>query len=188
VKHSFCLIETRFFEPRKFDNISRLSSTLWLCLEEGDSSITVMASAVRKIVKTAAAPGAIGPYNQAVIAGDTMYISGQLGMDAKTMELVGPDVESQAKQALTNMGEILKCAGLTFNNVVKTTVLLKDINDFVKVNDVYKTFFTSNFPARAAYQVAALPKGGAVEIEAVALVAADIKDEIIEKKCDCTAK
>lgn len=146
-----------------------------------------MASAVRKIVKTAAAPSAIGPYNQAVIAGDTMYISGQLGMDAKTMELVGPDVESQAKQALKNMGEILKCAGLTFSNVVKTTVLLKDINDFAKVNEIYKSFFTSSFPARAAYQVAALPKGGAVEIEAVALVAASIKDEVIETKCtECT--
>jgi len=141
-----------------------------------------MASAVRKIVKTAAAPSAIGPYNQAIIAGDTMYISGQLGMDPKTMELVAPDVESQTKQALSNMGEILKCAGLTFGNVVKTTVLLKDINDFVKVNDIYKTFFTTSFPARAAYQVAALPKGGAVEIEAVALVAKTIKDEVIEAK------
>lgn len=136
-----------------------------------------MASVVRKIVSTAAAPSAIGPYNQSVISGDTMYISGQLGMDPKTMELVGTDVESQTKQALTNMGEILKAAGLTFGHVVKTTVLLKDINDFVKVNDIYKTFFTTQFPARAAYQVAALPKGGAVEIEAVALVAKNIKDE-----------
>jgi len=141
-----------------------------------------MATAIRKIVKTAAAPSAIGPYNQAIIAGETMYISGQLGMDPKTMELVSPDVEAQTKQALNNMGEILKCAGLSFSNVVKTTVLLKDINDFVKVNDIYKTFFTSNFPARAAYQVAALPKGGAVEIEAVALVANSIKDEVIEQK------
>jgi len=141
-----------------------------------------MATAIRKIVKTATAPSAIGPYNQAIIAGETMYISGQLGMDPKTMELVSPDVEAQTKQALNNMGEILKCAGLSFSNVVKTTVLLKDINDFVKVNDIYKTFFTSNFPARAAYQVAALPKGGAVEIEAVALVANSIKDEVIEQK------
>jgi len=141
-----------------------------------------MATAIRKIVKTATAPSAIGPYNQAIIAGETMYISGQLGLDPKTMELVSPDVEAQTKQALNNMGEILKCAGLSFSNVVKTTVLLKDINDFVKVNDIYKTFFTSNFPARAAYQVAALPKGGAVEIEAVALVANSIKDEVIEQK------
>lgn len=141
-----------------------------------------MSQAVRKIIKTAKAPSAIGPYNQAIIAGDTMYISGQLGMDPKTMELVGKDVESQAKQALVNMGEILKGAGLSFNNVVKTTVLLQDINDFVKVNDVYKSFFTSNFPARAAYQVAALPKGGAVEIEAVAYVASQIEDEVVETK------
>jgi len=139
-----------------------------------------MSKVVRKIIKTASAPGAIGPYNQAVVAGDTMYISGQLGLDPKTMEFVSSDVEKQTEQALKNMGEILKCAGLSFNNVVKVTVLLKDIKDFAKVNDVYKKYFTTNYPARAAYQVAALPKDGAVEIEAVAYAVNEMEDKIVE--------
>ena len=99
------------------------------------------------------------------------------------MEIIGRqnggkgDVQAEAKQALTNMGEILKAVGASYNNVVKTTVLLADINDFVAVNEVYKTFFTSKYPARAAYQVAALPKGALVEIEAVAVVG-PIKDDV----------
>ena len=105
-----------------------------------------------------------------------MYISGQIGFDPSTMQIVGKgNVQAEAKQALINMGEILKAAGASYKNVVKTTVLLANINDFVAVNEVYKTFFTSNYPARAAYQVAALPKGALVEIEAVAVVG-PIKD------------
>ena len=135
----------------------------------------------RTIISTGRAPGAIGPYNQAVLVDRTLYISGQIGFEPSTMEIVGRkngssgNVQEEAKQALKNMGEILKAAGATYNNVVKTTVLLADINDFVAVNDIYKTFFTSNYPARAAYQVAALPKGALVEIEAVAVVG-NIKD------------
>ncbi|XP_031551664.1 2-iminobutanoate/2-iminopropanoate deaminase-like isoform X1 [Actinia tenebrosa] len=132
---------------------------------------------VRKIVDT---PKGIRPlpgvYSQAVIADKTMYISGQLGMDPKTMELVSDDAASQAKQALTNMGHILEAGGSAFNKVVKTTVLLGNINDFQAVNEVYKTFFTEKQPARAAYQVANLPKGGKVEIEAIAIVG-EVKDE-----------
>lgn len=135
-----------------------------------------MAATVRKIVSTVKAPGAIGPYNQAVIADKTMYISGQLGLDPKTMNFVSEDVAEQAKQALENMGHILEAGGSSFNKVVKTTVLLADINDFAKVNEVYKTYFTSHQPARAAYQVANLPKLGKVEIEAVAIVG-EVKDE-----------
>ena len=135
----------------------------------------------RTIISTDKAPGAIGPYNQAVLVDRTLYISGQIGFEPSTMEIVGRkngskgDVQEEAKQALTNMGEILKSAGSTYNNVVKTTVLLADINDFAAVNEIYTTFFTSNYPARAAYQVAALPKGALVEIEAVAVVGT-IKD------------
>uniref|UniRef100_A0A8C1KMP4 2-iminobutanoate/2-iminopropanoate deaminase n=1 Tax=Cyprinus carpio TaxID=7962 RepID=A0A8C1KMP4_CYPCA len=128
-----------------------------------------MSAVIRKIVHTAAAPAAIGPYSQAVLVDRTMYISGQIGMDISGQLVVG-GVEAQAKQALINMGEILKAAGCGYENVVKTTVLLADINDFNNVNDVYKQFFKSNFPARAAYQVAALPRGGLVEIEAVAVL------------------
>lgn len=135
-----------------------------------------MAATIRRIVSTAKAPKAIGPYNQAVIADKTMYVSGQLGLNPETMDFVSDDVVEQTKQALVNMGYILEAGGSSFDKVVKTTVLLADINDFAKVNDVYKTFFTSYQPARAAYQVANLPKLGKVEIEAVAIVG-EVKDE-----------
>ncbi|KAK6325952.1 2-iminobutanoate/2-iminopropanoate deaminase [Coregonus clupeaformis] len=129
-----------------------------------------MSAIIRKIINTTKAPAAIGPYSQAVVVDRTMYVSGQLGMDPASGQLVEGGVQAQTKQALVNMGEILKEAGCGYDNVVKTTVLLADMNDFVSVNDVYKTFFSSNFPARAAYQVAALPRGGLVEIEAVAVL------------------
>ncbi|KAM3857878.1 2-iminobutanoate/2-iminopropanoate deaminase-like [Diretmus argenteus] len=129
-----------------------------------------MSALSRKLINTASAPAAIGPYSQAVVVDRTMYISGQLGLDTASGQLVAGGVQAQAKQALINMGEILKAAGCDYGNVVKTTVLLADMNDFNSVNDVYKTFFSSNFPARAAYQVAALPRGGLVEIEAVAVL------------------
>merc|ERR1712212_1352215 len=130
----------------------------------------IMSALIRRIISTTKAPAAIGPYSQAVVVDRTMYISGQLGMDPANGQLVAGGVQAQARQALVNMGEILKAAGCDYNNVVKTTVLLADMNDFNSVNETYKTFFTSNFPARAAYQVAALPRGGLVEIEAVAVL------------------
>ncbi|CAJ0922847.1 unnamed protein product [Ranitomeya imitator] len=108
--------------------------------------------------------------SQAVVVDKTMYVSGQLGMDPASGQLVPGGVKNEAKQALVNMGEILKAAGCDYSNVVKTTVLLADINDFNDVNDIYKQFFRSNYPARAAYQVAALPRGGRVEIEAIAVL------------------
>lgn len=129
-----------------------------------------MASVVRKIISTAKAPGAIGPYSQAVLVDRTMYISGQLGMEPQSGSLVAGGVANEARQALVNMGEILKAANCDYNNVVKTTVLLASMDDFATVNEVYKEFFSKNFPARAAYQVAALPKGGKVEIEAIAVL------------------
>uniref|UniRef100_A0AAY4EFT5 2-iminobutanoate/2-iminopropanoate deaminase n=1 Tax=Denticeps clupeoides TaxID=299321 RepID=A0AAY4EFT5_9TELE len=107
---------------------------------------------------------------QAIVVDRTVYVSGQLGMDPVSSLLVPGGVQAQARQALVNMGEILKAAGCGYENVVKTTVLLADINDFDNVNEVYKQFFTRYFPARAAYQVAALPRGGLVEIEAVAVL------------------
>ncbi|XP_077052372.1 2-iminobutanoate/2-iminopropanoate deaminase isoform X2 [Siphateles boraxobius] len=129
-----------------------------------------MSSVQRQIPYTAKAPVRQGIYSQAVLVDRTMYISGQLGMDVASGQLVAGGVQAQAKQALINMGEILKAAGCGYENVVKATVLLADINDFNNVNDVYKQFFKSNFPARAAYQVAALPRGALVEIEAVAVL------------------
>ncbi|XP_062395529.1 2-iminobutanoate/2-iminopropanoate deaminase-like [Sardina pilchardus] len=128
-----------------------------------------MSAIIRRIVNTAKAPAAIGPYSQAVVVERTVYISGQLGMDPASGQLVA-GVQAQTKQALINMGAILKEAGCEYENVVKTTVLLADINDFANVNEIYKQFFQKSFPARAAYQVAALPRGGLVEIEAVAVL------------------
>ncbi|XP_024116819.1 2-iminobutanoate/2-iminopropanoate deaminase isoform X2 [Oryzias melastigma] len=129
-----------------------------------------MATIKRHIIFTPKAPIRHGIYSQGVLVDRTMYISGQIGMDVVTGQLVEGGVQAQTKQALTNMGEILKAAGCSYNNVVKTTVLLKDINDFNSVNEVYSSFFSSNFPARAAYQVAALPRGALVEIEAIAVL------------------
>ncbi|XP_043543584.1 2-iminobutanoate/2-iminopropanoate deaminase isoform X1 [Chiloscyllium plagiosum] len=140
-----------------------------------------MAAWVRRIVSTSKAPGAIGPYSQAVVVDRTMYISGQLGLDPATGQLVTGGTAQEAKQALINMGEILKAANCNYNNVVKTTVLLADINDFNSVNEVYKQYFVTNFPARAAYQVAALPRGGRVEIEAVAVLG-PIVDGALDQK------
>ncbi|ESP05474.1 hypothetical protein LOTGIDRAFT_208507 [Lottia gigantea] len=135
-----------------------------------------MSGFVRRIIHTSKAPKAVGPYSQAVVADNTMYISGQIGFNPETMELVEGGAVGQADQALKNMGAILEAAGATFNNVVKCTVLLQDINDFTKVNEVYSKYFSKSLPARAAYQVAALPKNGLVEIEAIAVLG-EVKDQ-----------
>jgi len=121
-----------------------------------------------KIITASKAPAALGPYSHAVLAGDTLYISGQLGLSPDNGELVG-DVIAQTKQALDNMGEILKAADMNYSDVVKTTIFLSDINDFAAVNEVYGQYFIKDCPARCCYQVAALPKAASVEIEAIAL-------------------
>lgn len=131
----------------------------------------------RHCINTRHAPQAIGPYNQAVLIDGTLYISGQLGIDPGTMELVEGGVEEEAIQALKNMYHILKRANCEFSDVVKTTILLKDMNDFQTVNAVYEQCFKNplgfnELPARMAFQVAALPKNGLVEIEAVAKIGA----------------
>ena len=115
------------------------------------------------------APAAIGPYSQAVLAGNTLYISGQLPVDASTGAFAGEDIQAQTRQSLTNIGYILEAAGMSYADVTKTTVLLKDIGDFAAMNEVYAQFFKEPFPARAAFQVVALPKNALVEIEAVAV-------------------
>ncbi|XP_075896855.1 2-iminobutanoate/2-iminopropanoate deaminase-like [Nelusetta ayraudi] len=127
-----------------------------------------MSALIRRVINTVKAPAPIGPYSQAVLVDRTLYISGQVGMDPASGQLVEGGVQAQTRQSLVNMGEILKASGCSYDNVVKTTVLLASIDDFTAVNDIYTQFFTSNYPARAAYQVSALPKGALVEIEAVA--------------------
>jgi len=123
---------------------------------------------MKQIISTDRAPAAIGPYSQAVRAGEYLYISGQLALDPATMELKGNSAPEQARVVFENIGAILESAGLAYSDVVKTTVLMADIGDFAEVNTVYGEFFTRDFPARAAYQVAALPKGGLIEVEAIA--------------------
>ncbi|XP_066935215.1 2-iminobutanoate/2-iminopropanoate deaminase-like isoform X1 [Clytia hemisphaerica] len=129
-----------------------------------------MSKVIRKIINTSSAPKAIGPYSQAVQVNHMLHVSGQLGLNPETMDFVSNDVSEQTKQALTNAGEILKAAGTSFSKVVETTILLSDINDYKAVNDVYATFFTAPFPARAAFECANLPKLGKVEIKMLAIV------------------
>ena len=123
---------------------------------------------MNKVIATPQAPAAVGPYSQAIMAGDTLYISGQLGIVPAT-GLIPETVGQQARQSLDNICAILKEAGLSCNDVVKTTVLLADINDFGAVNAIYAEYFTGDKPARACFQVAALPKAAKVEIEAIAV-------------------
>lgn len=122
-----------------------------------------------KAIATQNAPAAIGPYSQAIEANGTVYVSGQLGIDPATGSFAEGGAVAQARQSLTNISNILKEAGLSMKNVAKVTVLLADINDFAAVNEVYKDFFEAPFPARSAFAVAALPKGGKIEIEAIAV-------------------
>ena len=125
---------------------------------------------MKNIVFTADAPAAIGPYSQAVKAGGAVYLSGQLGMNPATGELVSADVKEQTTQALSNMKAVLAAAGATVDNVVKTTVFLTDMADFQAVNAVYAETFASNAPTRSCVAVAALPKGARVEVEAIAVL------------------
>lgn len=122
-----------------------------------------------RAIQTDRAPAAIGPYSQAIAAEDMVFVSGQIPIDPSTGEFAGEDIETQTKQCLSNISNILAEAGFSMRNVVKTTVLLADIADFAAMNEVYAGFFEAPYPARAAFQAAALPKGALVEIEAIAI-------------------
>jgi len=124
----------------------------------------------RHVIATESAPAAVGPYSQAIRCGNLVYTAGQLGMDPQTGALVEGGIQAQTRQALTNIQAVLEAAGVSLANVVKTTVFLQDIGDFRAMNAIYAQFFASDPPARSAVQVAALPLGGLVEIEAVAIV------------------
>lgn len=123
----------------------------------------------KSIIFADKAPKAIGPYSAGVSTRHLIFTAGQLGMDPQNGELVEGGIQAQTRQALTNLKAILEAAGSGLDLVVKTTVFLKDIGEFGLMNEVYGEFFTKDFPARSAFQVGALPKGAAVEIEAVAL-------------------
>ncbi|MEC7785788.1 MAG: RidA family protein [Nitrospinota bacterium] len=122
----------------------------------------------KKIIATSKAPAAIGPYSQAIKIGNFLYTSGQISLDAETMKMVTGSIEIETEKVLQNLEAILVKDGLNLNNVIKTTVYLSDLGDFSKMNQVYERFFSDNRPARACVQVAALPKGAKVEIDAIA--------------------
>jgi 2-iminobutanoate/2-iminopropanoate deaminase len=123
---------------------------------------------MKEAISASGAPKAIGPYSQAIREGNWVFCSGQLGMDPSTGELVAGAASAQAERALENLRAVLEAAGCTLEHVVRTTIYLTDLGAFASVNEVYARYFPAPYPARVTVQVAALPKGGAVEIDAVA--------------------
>lgn len=122
----------------------------------------------KKIITTSKAPAAIGPYSQAIRIGDFLYTSGQISLAPETMEMITGSIEIETEKVLQNIKAILEADGLSLNHVIKTTVYLTDLNDFAQMNQIYEKFFAETKPARACVQVAALPKGAKVEIDAIA--------------------
>lgn len=119
---------------------------------------------MKKIVKTTDAPAPIGPYNQAVIVGDSVYISGTIAMDLQSKQIIKASIKEETKIVMDYIGAILKAAGIDYDHVVKTTIFLNDMNNFVHVNEVYSSYFKKDFPARATIQASRLPKDANVEI------------------------
>lgn len=124
---------------------------------------------IKKQIKTEKAPEAIGPYSQGIMAENTVYVSGQLPIDPETGAFPSDDIRDQTKMSLENVKAVLLAAGMELTDVVKSTVLLADINDFAAMNEIYNSYFTAPYPARAAFQVGKLPKEAKVEIEVIAV-------------------
>ncbi len=125
---------------------------------------------MKETISTENAPGAIGPYSQAVKAGNLIFCSGQIPLDPQTGEFVSEEIAEQTRQVLKNLSAVLEAAETSLNNVVKTTVFLADMNDFAAMNEVYAEFFSENKPARATVQAARLPRDARVEIECIAVI------------------
>ena len=123
---------------------------------------------MKKIISTSEAPAAIGPYSQAVRSGRFLFCSGQIPLDPKSGQIVSGDIGAQTRRVLDNIAAVLRAEGLTFDNVVKTTIFLNDLGDFQTVNEIYGSYFKQDSPARSTVQVSALPKGAKVEIEVIA--------------------
>ena len=122
----------------------------------------------KKIINTEEAPAPIGPYNQAIRAGNTLYISGQIPLDAKTGQMKNKDIQEETHQVMQNLKSILQAAGMSFSDIVKTTIFITDMNRFAEINEIYGKYFEGTFPARETVQVSALPKGANVEISMIA--------------------
>lgn len=125
---------------------------------------------MKKIIKTTNAPAPIGPYNQAIMVGDCVYVSGTIAMDLESKQLIKTTIKEETKIVMEYLGAVLKEAGLTYDNIVKTTIFLSDMNNFVHVNEVYSSYFQGDFPARATIQADRLPKDANVEISVEAKV------------------
>jgi len=125
---------------------------------------------MREVISTDKAPGAIGPYSQAIKAGDLVFCSGQIPIDPSTGEFVSEEIAEQTEQVFRNLRAVLEAAGASLDDVVKTTVFLADMGDFAAMNEVYSRYFVENKPARATVQAAGLPKNARVEIECVAVI------------------
>jgi 2-iminobutanoate/2-iminopropanoate deaminase len=123
---------------------------------------------MKKIISTNEAPAAIGPYSQAARSGSFLFCSGQIPLDPKSGEIVSGDIAAQTRRVLDNIAAVLRADGLTFDNVVKTTIFLTDLGDFQTVNEVYSSYFKQSLPTRSTVQVSALPKGAKIEIDAIA--------------------
>jgi len=124
---------------------------------------------IKRIIQTEQAPAAIGPYSQAIRIGDFLYTSGQIALDPKSGIFLSGEIEDETEQTLKNISAILQAGGVNFENVIKTTVYMSDLNDFTRMNQIYEKYFSTNKPARACVQVAALPKGAKLEIDAIAI-------------------
>ncbi len=123
---------------------------------------------MKKVIATTEAPQAVGPYSQAIAVGNLLFCAGQIPLLPETGELIHDDVVAQTERVLENLGAVLRANGMTYSNVVKTTVFLVDLGDFTAMNEVYALYFSDQHPARSTVQVSALPKGARVEIEAIA--------------------
>lgn len=123
---------------------------------------------MKKVINTTKAPSPIGPYNQAILVSDVLYVSGQIAINPETNDLVQGSIEEESHQVMKNLSAVLSEAGYSFDNIVKTTIFLSDMSLFPKVNEVYGSYFTKDFPARETVAVAGLPKGANVEISVIA--------------------
>ena len=124
----------------------------------------------KTVIKTSSAPAPIGPYNQAILTGNTLYVSGQIPIDPSSGEMIVNSIEEETRMVMTNLGKILEKAGMDYNNVVKCTIFVNDMNNFALVNEVYGSFFSENSPSRETVEVSRLPKDARVEISCIAVV------------------
>ena len=145
--------------------MTTLACVVFIVREEFAAKIEPM----KKIISTPDAPAAVGPYSQAVRAGSTIYCAGQIPLDPKSGQIVSGGVDLQTRRVLDNVTAVLKAEGLTFDDIVKTTIFLIDLGDFQTVNEIYGSYFKGEPPARSTVQVAGLPKGARVEIEVIAV-------------------